>query len=46
MNWQVAVGWMFFQILGSIAEFEHVLMSERTIDGLSVARARGRTAVT
>jgi DNA invertase Pin-like site-specific DNA recombinase len=29
--------------LGSIAEFEHALMSERTIDGLAAARARGRT---
>ena len=38
-----AVGRMFFQILGAIAEFEHALMSERTIDGLSAARARGRT---
>jgi DNA invertase Pin-like site-specific DNA recombinase len=38
-----AVGRMFFQILGSIAEFEHALMSERTIDGLEAARARGRT---
>lgn len=38
-----AIGRMFFQILGSIAEFEHALMSERTIDGLSAARARGRT---
>jgi DNA invertase Pin-like site-specific DNA recombinase len=37
------VGRMFFQILGSIAEFEHALMSERTIDGLVAARARGRT---
>ncbi len=34
---------MFFQILGSIAEFEHALMSERTIDGLAAARRRGRT---
>jgi DNA invertase Pin-like site-specific DNA recombinase len=34
---------MFFQILGAIAEFEHALMSERTMDGLAVARARGRT---
>ncbi len=34
---------MFFQILGSIAEFEHALMSERTMDGLAAARARGRT---
>jgi DNA invertase Pin-like site-specific DNA recombinase len=38
-----AVGRMFFQILGSIAEFEHAPMSERTIDGLAAARARGRT---
>ncbi|MGH3825428.1 MAG: recombinase family protein [Pseudonocardiaceae bacterium] len=38
-----AIGRMFFQILGSIAEFEHALMSERTIDGLAAARARGRT---
>ena len=37
-----AVGRMFFQILGSIAEFEHALMSERTMDGLAAARARGR----
>ncbi|WP_418789490.1 recombinase family protein [Paenarthrobacter ilicis] len=34
---------MFFQILGSIAEFKHALMSERTRDGLAAARARGRT---
>jgi len=38
-----AVGRMFFQILGAIAEFEHALMSERTLDGLAAARARGRT---
>jgi DNA invertase Pin-like site-specific DNA recombinase len=38
-----AIGRMFFQILGAIAEFEHALMSERTRDGLDVARARGRT---
>ena len=38
-----AVGRMFFQILGAIAEFEHALMSERTMDGLVAARARGRT---
>lgn len=35
-------GRMFFHILGSIAEFEHALMSERTLDGLAAARARGR----
>lgn len=39
-----AVGRMFFQILGAIAEFEHALMSERTMDGLAAARARGRPA--
>jgi DNA invertase Pin-like site-specific DNA recombinase len=38
-----AMGRMFFQILGSIAEFEHALMSECTLDGLAAARARGRT---
>ncbi len=38
-----AVGRMFFQILGAIAEFEHALMAERTRDGLAAARARGRT---
>jgi DNA invertase Pin-like site-specific DNA recombinase len=38
-----AVGRMFFHILGAIAEFENALMSERTIDGLAAARARGRT---
>lgn len=38
-----AIGRMFFHILGAIAEFEHALMSERTIDGLAAARARGRT---
>jgi len=38
-----AVGRMFFQILGAIAEFEHALMSERTMDGFAAARARGRT---
>lgn len=38
-----AVGRLFFSIVGAIAEFEHAVMSERTIDGLSAARARGRT---
>ena len=36
-------GRLFFQIIGAIAEFEHALMSDRTIDGLEAARARGRT---
>lgn len=35
-------GWMFFQIMGAIAEFERALMTERTKDGLAAARARGR----
>ncbi|WP_375164771.1 recombinase family protein [Arthrobacter sp.] len=34
------LGRLFFQILGSIAEFEHSLMSERTRDGLAAAPAR------
>jgi DNA invertase Pin-like site-specific DNA recombinase len=38
-----AVGRLFFQIIGAIAEFEHAVMSERTMDGLAAARARGRT---
>jgi hypothetical protein len=38
-----AVGRMFFHILGAVAEFEHALMSQRTVDGLDAARARGRT---
>jgi DNA invertase Pin-like site-specific DNA recombinase len=37
------VGKMFFHILGAVAEFEAALASERTLDGLEVARARGRT---
>jgi len=43
LDTSTAVGRMFFQILGAIAEFEHALMSERTRDGLDAARARGRT---
>jgi hypothetical protein len=38
-----AIGRMFFQILGAIAEFEHALMSERIMGGLAAARARGRS---
>lgn len=37
-----AAGRMFFQMLGSIAEFEGALASERTLDGLAAARRRGR----
>ncbi|WP_282956805.1 recombinase family protein, partial [Streptomyces prasinus] len=31
---------MFFQVLGAVAEFEHALTSERTMDGLAAASAR------
>ena len=34
---------MFFHIRGAIAEFEHALASERTLDGPAAARARGNT---
>jgi len=34
-----AVGRVFFQILGAIAEFEQALMSERTMDGLAAAQS-------
>ncbi|MGH3439787.1 MAG: recombinase family protein, partial [Sciscionella sp.] len=37
------LGRMFFHTLDSVAEFEAALASERTIDGLAAARARGRT---
>lgn len=37
-----AVGRMFFHIIGAIAEFERELIVERTNDGLTAARARGR----
>jgi hypothetical protein len=33
-----AVGRLFFQIIGAIAECEHALMSERTMDGLAAAQ--------
>ena len=32
-----------FQIFGALAEFERNLIRERTLAGLSAARARGRT---
>ena len=35
-------GRLFFHMLAAIAEFEHDLIVERTIDGLAAARARGR----
>ena len=39
-----ALGRMFSQILGAIAELEHAFMSERTPDGLAAARARAAAA--
>jgi DNA invertase Pin-like site-specific DNA recombinase len=36
---------MYFQITGSIAEFEHALISELTRDGLRVSRPNPRWKV-
>lgn len=36
------MGRFFFRLMASIAELERDIASERTIDGLSAARARGR----
>jgi DNA invertase Pin-like site-specific DNA recombinase len=38
-----ARGWMFYEVLDLIAEFNHTRRSERTMDGLAAARAHGRT---
>jgi DNA invertase Pin-like site-specific DNA recombinase len=35
-------GKLIFHVLGAIAEFERDLITERTMDGLAAARARGR----
>jgi DNA invertase Pin-like site-specific DNA recombinase len=35
-------GKLFFQIFGTLAEFERNLIQERTLAGLTAARARGR----
>ena len=37
-----AGGRLIFHVFGALAEFEHSLIRERTIAGLSAARARGR----
>jgi DNA invertase Pin-like site-specific DNA recombinase len=37
-----AAGRLLFHIMGSLAEFERALVRERTIAGLTAARARGR----
>jgi DNA invertase Pin-like site-specific DNA recombinase len=37
-----ATGQLVFHIFGALAEFERNLIRERTIAGLSAARARGR----
>ncbi|WP_335987500.1 recombinase family protein [Spongiibacter tropicus] len=37
-----AGGKLIFHIFGALAEFEHTLIRERTLAGLSAARARGR----
>lgn len=39
---RTAAGNLFFTILSAFAEFERELISERTLDGLAAARARGR----
>lgn len=35
-------GKLIFHIFGALAEFEHSLIRERTLEGLKAARARGR----
>ncbi len=37
-----ALGWLVFGNLAALAEFERELISERTIAGISAARAKGR----
>lgn len=37
-----AAGWMLFQVMGALAEFERALILERTRAGLDAARARGK----
>lgn len=42
INTTTAVGQLAFHVIGSIAQFERQLISERTKAGLAAARARGR----
>src|SRR5712691_10754031 len=42
INTSTATGKLVFHIFGALAEFERNLIRERTIAGLSAARARGR----
>lgn len=42
INTDSAAGRMFFQMIGTFAEFERNLISERTHNGLAAARAQGR----
>src|SRR6266487_3044519 len=43
INTSTATGQLVFHLFGALAEFERNLIKERTIAGLSAARARGRT---
>lgn len=42
INMTTPEGKLFFTILSAVAEFEHGIMTARTMDGLAAARARGR----
>jgi len=42
VNTSTPTGMLFFQLIAMLAEFEHILISERTKAGLEAARARGR----
>ena len=43
LDTSTAGGRLLFHIMGSIAEFERQLITERSLAGLAAARARGRT---
>jgi DNA invertase Pin-like site-specific DNA recombinase len=42
MDTSTPAGWMLFQVIGSLAEFERALIVERTKAGLVAARKRGQ----